>query len=275
MTAAENTARPRALVTGASAGIGAAFAERLARDQYDLVVVARRRPRLEELAQRLQQDYGVTVQVLAADLTRPEELRAVEAQVAGDAALELLVNNAGAAGYMPFIALDPDRAEELIRLHVVAGTRLTRAALPGMIARGQGAIVSVSSGLAFSASVPASAPLPKRAVYAACKSYITTFTELLSGELEGTGVNVQVLCPGYVAGTELHDNIPGFDAARRRLAALEPAEVVAASLAGLRLGEVICIPGLEDPDLIAQFRAGERRVLEGATSGRLAQRYRE
>ena len=176
--ATETTTHPRAFVTGASSGIGAAFAERLARDRYNLVIIARRRERLEALAQRLQQSQHVSVEVLAADLTQPDQLRAVEKRVAEDAALELLVNNAGFGGYMPFVTLDPNRAEELIRLQVLAVTRLTRAALPGMVARGHGTIVNVSSRLAFSAPLP-SPPLPKRAVYAATKAFINTFTQIL------------------------------------------------------------------------------------------------
>ncbi len=112
---AENMARPRAVVTGASSGIGAAFAERLARDQYDLVIVARRRERLETLAQKLQEKHSVRGEVTVADLTQPAYLQAVEKRVADDTARELLVNNAGFGGYMPFVALDPDRADELIR----------------------------------------------------------------------------------------------------------------------------------------------------------------
>jgi short-subunit dehydrogenase len=188
--------RPRALITGASAGIGRAFAERLARDGYDVVVVARRRERLDALARQLERDHGVAAQVLAADLTQPDDLRRVEQYVAQDQALDLLVNNAGFPGYMPFVELDPDRAEELIRLHIVATTRLTRAALPGLVARDRGAIINVASMLAFSASIPGMSPLPKRAIYAACKAYIVSFSELLHHELEGTHVRVQALCPG-------------------------------------------------------------------------------
>jgi short-subunit dehydrogenase len=103
-------------VTGASSGIGAAFAERLARDQYDLILVARRQERLETLAQRLHDDHHATVTAIVADLTQPSDLQVVESHVANDSALTLLVNNAGFGGYMPFVALEPDRAEELIRL---------------------------------------------------------------------------------------------------------------------------------------------------------------
>ncbi len=267
----ETTARPRAIVTGASSGIGAAFAERLARDQYDLVVVARRRERLEALAQRLQQDQHVTVEVMAADLTQPTELHAVEKRVAEDTALELLVNNAGFGGYMPFVNLDPDRAEELIRLQVVAVTRLTRAALPGMIARGHGAIINVSSRLAFSAALP-SPPLPKRATYAATKAYVNTFTQILHGELDGTGVRVQALCPGLVR-TEFHERM-GMDPARFAAAMImTPEAIVEGSLAGLRLGEVICVPGLDDPSLLTQLQESQRQVLEHSGSGAIAKRY--
>jgi len=258
-------------VTGASSGIGAAFAERLARDQYDLVIVARRRERLEALAQRLQADQHVTVEVLAADLTQPDQLRAVEKRIAGDAALELLVNNAGFGGYMPFVALDPDRAEELIRLQVLAVTRLTRAALPGMVARGHGAIINVSSRLAFSAALP-SPPLPKRAVYAATKAFINTFTQILHNELEGTGVRVQALCPGVVR-TKFHERM-GMDPARLPAGAITmPEAIVEASLAGLRLGEVICVPALDDPGLLPQLQESQRQVLEHSGSGAVAGRY--
>lgn len=269
----ETTARPRALITGASAGIGAAFAERLAREGYDVVLVARRRDRLEELARRLRQDYGTTAQVLAADLTRPDELRAVEQYVATEPALDLLINNAGFPGYRPFVQLDPDQAEELIRLHVVATTRLTRAALAGMVARDRGNIINVASMLAFSASLPGVAPLPQRAVYAACKAYIVSFTELLHHELEGTNVRVQALCPGIVRDTEFHESVPGFDRSRLALAGVGPREVVTAALAGLQLGEVVCAPGLDDSALLDDLRACERRLIERGARGVLAPRY--
>src|SRR5579872_6476760 len=106
----EETTRPLALITGASAGIGAAFAARLARDGYDLIVVARRRERLDELAQHLHHDHGNAVRVVAADLTQPEDLHAVEQTIAAEPALDLLVNNAGFPGYMPFVDLDPATA---------------------------------------------------------------------------------------------------------------------------------------------------------------------
>jgi short-subunit dehydrogenase len=267
----EPTPRPRALVTGASSGIGAAFADRLGREQHDLLIVARRRDRLELLAERLQAKHAVSVEVIAADLTEPNALQRLEQRVAQDAALDLVVNNAGFGAYMPFVALDPDRAEELIRLQVVAPVRLTRAALQGMIARGRGAVINVSSLLAFSASLP-SPPLQKRAAYAGAKAYITTFTRILHDELQGTGVRVQALCPGLVR-TEFHQ-LMGIDPAQfPPTMVMEPDAVVEASLTGLRLGEIICVPALADMDALAQLEAAERTVLMGSISSTLAQRY--
>jgi len=264
--------RPHALVTGASSGIGAAFAERLARDGYDLILVARRRERLETLAQRLQDDQHAAVKIIVADLTQPGDLQMVEEHVANDPALTLLLNNAGFGGYMPFVELEPDRAEELIRLQVLAVTRLTRAALPGMMARGLGAIINVSSRLAFSAGLPLPS-LPKRATYAATKAYINTFTQILADELEGTGVRVQALCPGVVR-TEFHQRM-GMDPGRLPAGiVMAPEEVVEASLAGLQRGEVICVPTLDDPRLLAELMESQRRVLEHSGSGSIAARYR-
>ena len=264
--------RPRALVTGASSGIGAEFAKHMARDGYDLILVARRRERLEELARQLQTDHSIAAEVLVADLTQPSDLRLVEQRLAEDSALEMLVNNAGFGGYMPFIDLDPDRAEELIRLHVLAVTRLTHAALSGMVPRSHGTIINVSSLLAFSQTLP-SPPLPKRATYAATKAYIHAFTQILHSELQGTGVQVQVLCPALVW-TEFHAKVnldTSFIAPDMRL---NPEEVVNASLKGLELGEVVCIPALNDPAILTEFEERQRLVgFHGMSVNGLAQRY--
>jgi hypothetical protein len=263
--------RPHALVTGASSGIGAAFAERLAKDGYDLIIVARRHDKLEELAQRLQGSHRVNVEVLVADLSKPDSLRTVEKQIAEDSALELLVNNAGFGGYMPFVELDPDKAEELINLQVLAVTRLTRAALPGMIVRGRGYIINVSSRLGFSGSL-GSSQLPKRATYAGTKAFINTFTQLLQSELDGTGVQVQALCPGLVA-TEFHMHV-GTDSSRFPAAiVMQPEDLVSASMAGLKLGEVICVPALEDVSLLTQIQESERKLFELSRTGSVAKRY--
>jgi hypothetical protein len=259
-----------ALVTGASSGIGAAFARRLAGDGFHLIIVARRRSRLDALARRLRKEFGVDVDVLVADLTQPRELDLVERTLRRRSTVELLANCAGFAGYMPFVEQPPDRAEALIRLHIIALTRLTRAALPKMIARGRGAVINVSSALAFSAS-EAGSYLPNRAVYAGAKSYIATFTELLSHELQGSGVTVQALCPGMVR-TEFH-KVAGYDISGVPIV-MEPDDVVQASLAALRLGDVICIPSLNRPSVASEFRRKRSRLFESGGSATLAPRYR-
>lgn len=269
---ANHSIRPHALVTGASSGLGAAFAERLAHDGYDLIIIARRRDRLESLAERLQASYHGNVEVIAADLSKPDDLLRIEKRIVEDNLLELLVNNAGFGGYMSFVELDPDKATELINLKVLAVTRLTRAALPGMLARGHGSIINVSSRLALSGPM-GSAQLPKRATYAGANAFINTFSQLVQSELEGTGVQVQALCPGVIE-TEFHERV-GIDANRYPAAiVMKPAEVVQASLAGLKLGEVICVPALEDPDLLAQINESQKRFFELSRSGSLAARYK-
>jgi short-subunit dehydrogenase len=269
----QNTVHQLALVTGASSGLGAAFAEGLARDQSDLILVARRRERLDVLAQRLQQEHAVKVEVIAADLTQTQALQTVEQRLTAAPPVTMLVNNAGFGGYMPFISLDPDQAEALIRLQVVAVTRLTRAVLPGMITRGHGSVINVSSRLAYSAMLP-SPPLPKRATYAATKAYINTFSQLLNAELQGTGVQIQALCPGVVQ-TEFHEQVGIDPTSYPASIVMTPEDVVEASLIGLARDEVICIPALENPELLVQVNESQRQLFGQSRSGQVAQRYYE
>ncbi len=226
----------RALVTGASAGIGAAFADRLARDGYDLVLVARRRERLEELAKGLRESHRVEVEVLVADLVDAGDLLAVEQRITTPPGLDLLVNNAGFGTNGPFQDSDPDREEHEILLNVLALVRLTRAALPRMVARGSGAVVNVSSMAGF-------VPAPYNATYGATKSFVNSFTEALAEELRGTGVRVQALCPGFTR-TEFQEVADVDVSAIPDVAWMEPEPVVDASLEALESGDVVCVPGL-------------------------------
>jgi uncharacterized protein len=258
-----------AVITGASSGIGQAYAERLAQLGHDLLVVARRKDRLDALAKRLASEGKIKVEVIAADLADPEQLAKVERRVAAMPEIELLVNNAGFGAYMPFEKLPPERAAALINVHVMAATRLARAALPAMIRRGQGSIVNVASMLAFSASLPPE-PLPNRVVYASAKAYLVAFSQALAAEVGPSGVKVQALCPGIVA-TEFHvvqgapGPLPG---------AMDPADVVSASLRGLELGEIVCAPTFEDAAALRAVAEAGRSLFAGRPGGGLASRYR-
>ncbi len=230
-----SAAARRALVTGASSGIGAAFARRLAGDGYDLVVVARNREALEDLAAECTERHAVEIDVLPADLTRPAERRLVEERLAADPGFELLVNNAGFGTAGRFAESDVEREEQEIALNVVALVRLARAALGPMAARGRGAIVNVSS-------LAGLGPYPYTATYGATKAFVNSFSEALAEELRGSGVRIQVLLPGFTR-TEFQQRA-GIDASTvPSFAWLEPEAVVDASLAGLARGEVVCIPG--------------------------------
>lgn len=235
---------PTALVTGASSGIGLAFARALASSGYDLVVVARDTQRLEALAKEVGGRDGVTVDVLTADLTDSVQLATVEARLADEGRpVDLLVNNAGFGGAVPVVERDPDDIEREIRLNVLALTRLTRAALPGMLARNQGGILLVSSVAAFQ-------PTPNTAVYAGTKAYVTIFGESLHEELRGTGVRVTTLCPGFTR-TEFQAR-NRYDTQRLPSVVWQaPEQVVQAALAALRRNQALCVPGVHNKALVA------------------------
>jgi short-subunit dehydrogenase len=258
------TKRPLALVTGASSGIGAAFARRLARDGYDLVVAARRRDRLEELASGLP---GTTVEIVQADLGTDEGIARVCGRAA-DRELALLVNNAGLAHYMPLVELPEAKADELMKVNVVAPTLIARSALPGMVARNSGALVNVASLLAFSGAID-NPMLPKRAIYAATRAYIVVFSQILASEVAGSGIRIQALCPGIVR-TEFHTR-QGMDTTGRPR--LEAEQVVTASLAGLAQGELVCVPTLEDVGAVARLNQAAVGIFGAVQQAKLAARY--
>jgi uncharacterized protein len=254
------TAFTRALVTGASSGIGEAFARRLAAQGTALVLVARREDRLEALAKEL----DVAVEVLAADLADADDLRRVEARAAAATdPIDLLVNNAGFGTTGPFHTLDVEREEEELRVNVLAVVRLSRAALPGMVERKQGAVVNVSSLAAFQ-------PDPGNAVYGATKAFVLSFSEALAEEVRKTGVRVQCLCPGYTR-TEFQTTAE-YETSRIPKAVWQtPEQVVDASLAALDRGKVLCIPGPHNK--VAAIGSGflprvVRRKLAGALGSR-------
>ncbi|MDX2166751.1 MAG: SDR family oxidoreductase [Deltaproteobacteria bacterium] len=233
-TTAHSTAR-RAWITGASTGIGAAFARRLARDGWHLTVVARDRERLESLAAELHHAHGIEVTVRAADLTDAAARARIERGLADDERLELLVNNAGYGTAGAFATLDPEREEAEIDLNVVALVRLTRAALPGLLRRRRGAVLNVSSLAAFQ-------PGPHSATYAATKAFVNSFTEALHEELRGSGVLAMALCPGFTR-TEFQARAEIDTSAIPAAAWMSAEAVVDAALRGLARGDAVCVPG--------------------------------
>ncbi|MBP1686174.1 MAG: short-chain dehydrogenase [Deltaproteobacteria bacterium] len=254
----QQNGRRRALVTGASSGIGMAFAERLARDAYEVVIVARRRDRLNALARRLRRAHGAVVEPLVVDLGDPAELRVVEKAVAQDDALELLVNNAAFGTSGPFAELDIDREEAEIRVNVLAPVRLTRAALPGMIGRGKGGIINVSSLGAFQ-------PMPFTATYGATKAYLNSFTEALYEELRDTGVRVQALSPGFTR-TDFQKHAGMDTSPLPDFTLMTPEAVVEESLTALESGTLVCVPGLYYRSLLAATSVLPRSLLRRLTA---------
>ena len=256
-----------ALVTGASSGIGEAYAERLAGDGWDLVVVARRHDRLESLAHRLAAENDIRARAIAADLADEAQLKRLIAEMA-EMEIGLLVNNAALAHYMPLADLPLETAQSLVQLNVLAPVLVTRSVVPGMVERGAGAIVNVASLLAFSGDWD-DPHLPRRAVYAASKSFLLTFTQVLANELRGTGVRVQVVCPGVVR-TEFHSR-QGIDLSA--VPRMDPADVVTASLYDLERGVVVSIPGASDESALREVMAAHRELQGMTRAAELPDRY--
>jgi hypothetical protein len=190
------------------------------------------------------------------------------AEICASQPLTMLVNNAGVAHYMPIMELAAEKAREIVHVKVVAPTMLIRAAVPGMVARGQGTIINVSGMLAFSG--PATPPqLPRRAVYAGTLAHLVAMTQVLHEELKSEGLRIQVLCPGVVA-TEFHER-QGLDLSG--VPRMSAEDVVTASLRGLELGEVVCAPGVEDDHLLQAVSEADLAAF-GAQNPELATRYR-
>ena len=252
------TDRPLAIVTGASAGIGRVFCERLAARGHDLLVAARDGNRLEAMKRELEERYGILVEVFPADLTIDTDVSLLIARVTQSPRLALLVNNAGFGTRGPLLSTSPARQEAMLRLHTMAPMRLSQAALPTLLQNRRGAIVNVSSVASFLFSA-------YNVNYCATKAYLTSFSEGLAAELAGTGVQVQALCPGFTR-SEFHQrmeldvgDIPGW-------MWLSAESVVDASLANLdRGGPVVCIPGFRYRFLVGLLRMSPRWIISSVT----------
>jgi hypothetical protein len=253
---------PTALVTGATAGIGLAFARALAARGTDLVLVARDEQRLAATAAQLRAAHGVAVEVLPADLAdRAQTRRVAERAGSREAPVDVLVNNAGFGPALRFLGSDPAEEERAVDVMVRAVLVVTHAAVGAMVERGRGTVVTVSSVAGF-------APL---GTYAAAKAWATTFTESLAGDLRGTGVTATALCPGYVR-TEFHQRA-GIAVGRQRAPLWMDADaVVAAALRDADRGVVVSVPGALYRATVVATRLVPRRVLRAVAARRGSRR---
>jgi uncharacterized protein len=249
-----------ALITGATSGIGAVFAERLAADGHDLILTGRREQKIEAIADELRLRHGIGVRVVLAELSDPADLDALVALVEATPDLEMLVNNAGFASRGQFHTVPFQTHDRMIDVHARALVRLTHAALPGMVGKNRGSIVNVSSIASF-------IPYPGNAMYSATKAFVTNFSETLHLELKATNVRVQALCPGLTR-TDFHARLGAeFDnpQAQRALArAMTPEHVVDCSLKSLARNQAVCVPGLNN-----RFRAAVLRTLPRSIVSRI------
>jgi hypothetical protein len=245
-----------ALITGASTGIGAIYADRLAKRGYDLILVARNQGRLEALAERLKSTTGRSVETIAADLNDRADLAKIEATLRGNAAITLLVNNSNI-----------EKMDEMIRLNVGALTRLTYAAVPGFVARGGGSIINIASVVAIS-------PETLNGVYGGSKAFVLAFSQSLQHELADKGVRVQAVLPGATA-TEFWD-VAGLPVQHlpAEIGVMSAENMVDAALVGFDQGETVTIPSLPDKAEWDGFDAARRAMSSKLSRAVPAVRYK-
>lgn len=263
----QTTSSPYALVTGASSGIGAIYADRLAQRGFNLILVARSAERLATVAERIRAATGRQIETLVADLSDATARLRVEDRLRTDAKIELLVNNAGFGAVAPLLQSSADTMEEMVDLNVTALMRLTYAAVPGFVARGRGTVINISSTVAVTPEV-------LNGVYGASKAFVLTFTQSLNHELKDKGVRVQAVLPGPTA-TEFwsvaglpHENLPSTWV-------MKPEDLVDAALAGLDAGEVVTIPPLQDREDWDRYEAARQSFQSKLANSQPSPRYLE
>jgi uncharacterized protein len=255
-----------ALVTGASFGIGAVYADRLAKRGYDLILVARNGERLKSLAERLTSETGRSVTVLPADLGDKAALGKVEAVLRDDPSVTMLVNNAGVASRAPLLDADVDEMEAMITLNVTALTRLTYAAAPAFVARGAGTIINIASAVAI-------APERLNGVYGATKAFVLALSHSLHHELAEKGVRIQAVLPAATA-TDIWEKSGLHYSKLPAGTVMSTEDMVDAALAGLDQGEVVTIPPLQDGDDWTQFDEARGALAQKFRNSAPAPRYR-
>ena len=261
-----STPKGAALVTGASTGIGAVYADRLAKRGYDLVLVARDEARLTALAERLRAETGVKVEVLRADLTSKTDLKALEERLASDPSIEVLINNAGMAGFSGFAAADRDGLETMIQLNVTAVTRLAAAAASNFVPRDRGTIVNISS-------VVGLMPEFKSPIYGATKAFVTYLTQGLREEFGASNVRLQAVLPGATR-TEIWERSGADISAMDPETVMEVADLVDAALAGFDQGELVTIPSLPNPADFDAYNASRLKLAPNLSRRYPADRFK-
>lgn len=259
-------AKGLAVVTGASSGIGATYADRLARRGYDLILIARNHQKLNEVARRVSGATGRAVKVLAADLNDKADLQRAERLLSGEADIAMLVNNAGVGAVAPLLQSKIDVMEDMISLNVTALTRLTYAAVPAFVARGGGAVINISS-------VVGIAPEVLNGVYGATKAFVLAFCLSLHKELVDKNIRVQAVLPGAVA-TDFWSGAGSSVESLPRETVMQADDVVDAALAGFDLGEIVTIPSLPDVADWNAYEAARQKLMPNLSLRRPAARYR-
>lgn len=252
------------LITGASTGIGAVYADRFARRGHNLVIVARDQAKLETLAARLRKDYNINVDVLAADLTQSSDLAIVEQRLQEDASIDTLINNAGIAQSGSFVEQTPDLIEKLIALNITALTRLANAITPRLVKAGKGAIVNVSS-------VVGLAPEYQMSVYGASKAFVLFLSQGMHQELSAKGIYVQALLPAGTY-TEIWERA-GIDISKAA-PMMEVNELVDAALVGFDRKELVTIPPLQHDAHWAALDTARQALLADIKMSEAAARYK-
>jgi len=261
----EQTTLGTAVVTGASAGLGKIYADRLARRGHDLLLVARRADLLEETAAALRARYGVKVQTLAADLAAPADLERVTQTVATDPSITLLVNNAGVSTLAPVAQTTGAQLQNMLDVNINALTHLSHAALTAFKAKGRGTLVNIGSVLGVHT-------LPISSIYSGTKAFVAAFTRGLQEEVAGTGVKVQLVLPAATA-TDLWELSGVPVSALAEGTVMQADDCVDAALAGLDLGEAITMPSMNDAALLARFTGASLELFGASQSGKPAARY--
>jgi short-subunit dehydrogenase len=262
----ESRPRGSAVITGASAGIGAVYADRLARRGFDLILVARNEARLKAVSARLRDETGRSVGVLPADLSDKAQLAKIETVLRDDPSITMLVNNAGIASVAPLLSADVEKMEAIIALNVTALTRLTYAVAPAFVARRAGSIINI-------ASVVGIAPERLNGVYGATKAYVIAFSYSLQHELADKGVRIQAVLPGAAA-TDLWELAGRPYRSLPPEIVMSPEDVVDAALAGFDLGEFVTIPPLQDNDEWIRFESSRLALSQRFGNSVPAPRYK-